>query len=846
MSAGVKSLRVPAVVAGLGMLVLGAGCAGLKRWDALEKGPLSLARGGQTPYAIVGSATPSEAESFAAQELAQYLGRVTGATFRVQAESEPWPSGHRIFVGQTIFAAANGIDVTSLGEEEWAIETVGDDVVIAGGRPRGTLYGVYQFLEREVGCHWPDENTAVVPRLASLEVSRVPRRGRPAFWLRSIYTMADVDPEKYALFCARNLANSPDRGGLGARLGYAVRYGSPGGCHTFAAYAANFPKDRPELLSMDASGKRIGAADGSGPGGICLMHPEVRRLVLDRLREFIAKDRAAALQAGTPPPRVYDISQNDNHWMCQCPDCKAVAQREGSESGPLIDFINAIADGIRPEFPDVLVMTFAYSITETPPKTLKPRDNVIIRIAELNAEWGRESDLFHPLTHAANAAQFARLKGWSRIAANIAAWDYWIQYSPNDKFPTPYAPVDCIQPDLATFHRYSVTNVFVECESPDTTSFFALKRWLGYQCMQDPSRSAAELIRAFMAGYYGPAAPAMEYYLRFLQDSIAKVDANLSAMENYDRPYLTLEFYLTCESLLDKAEEFCAGDPEALLHVRRERIPVDGGFYHMWAQVVPSLPAGKELPCQREDLLKRYEAYRLEQIAANATPGARDKRRADVAKEVKGMRDALTIEQRRRQPPPQVTVPRAADAAAQGDPARADWGRAVELAPWYRASGADTDVPIKTWLLHDGQYLYLKLEQRCNPASLVRGADVWSSDDWELFFAPQRGQPPYWQLAFGPAGEPVGYEWQAMIGKGKPQDWKSGARIASAATADRWTVSLSLPLATLLPGGVRPGQPFYANFYRCVMPGRTFLAWTPVFDETFHNLTRLPELRLAE
>jgi hypothetical protein len=331
-------------------------------------------------------------------------------------------------VGQTAFAAAQGIDLAGLGEEEWVIRTVGEDLVIAGGRPRGTLYGVYQFLEHQVGCHWLDESTEVVPARPTLEVAGTRSRAKPAFWMRSIYALYDVDVEKTNLFCVRNLGNSPDRGGLGAKYGFGVRYGSPGGCHTFGDYAKDFPKDRPELLSMNTQGKRVGAVDGSGPGGICLMHPEVRRLMLERLRSYIVKDRAAAVASNVPPPRVYDISQNDNHWMCQCPDCKAMSTREGSESGPLIDFINAIADGIRPEFPDVLVMTFAYSVTETPPKTLKPRDNVIIRIAELNAEWGRESDLFHPVTHPANAAQFGRLQGWSRIAASIAAWDYWIQY----------------------------------------------------------------------------------------------------------------------------------------------------------------------------------------------------------------------------------------------------------------------------------------------------------------------------------------------------------------------------------------------------------------------------------
>ncbi|MBM4048478.1 MAG: DUF4838 domain-containing protein, partial [Planctomycetes bacterium] len=381
-------------------VLLSAGC--------LSPGLCRLAQDGKTEYVVTTAAGAIEAEAYAAKELADYLGKITAAAFPVVAESEAGTAPRRIFVGWTEFAAQHGHDGRKLGEEEWLIRTVGQDLVITGGRPRGTLYGVYEFLEREMGCHWLDESTEVVPKSPNLTLGRLNRRGQPAFWMRGIsggyYSIEAGLYAKDQAYRARNKVNGSDSGGLGPKYGFSIGYGSPGGCHTFGDYAKKFPPDRPELLSMNKQGKRIGAKDGSGPGGICLMHPEVRKLVLARLREFIAADRERAAKTGFPPPQVYDISQNDNHWMCQCPDCAAMSVREGSESGPVIDFINAIADGIRPDHPDLFVQTFAYSITEKPPKTLRPRDNVIIRIAELNAEWGRESDLFHPITHKTNRA----------------------------------------------------------------------------------------------------------------------------------------------------------------------------------------------------------------------------------------------------------------------------------------------------------------------------------------------------------------------------------------------------------------------------------------------------------
>ena len=237
----------------------------------MSGGVASLARDSKAEYVVVSASGATEAETYAARELADYLGKITGATIPVVAENKATIAPHKLFVGWTDFAAQHKVEAAQLGEEEWVIRTVESDLVIVGGRPRGTLYGVYAFLERELGCHWLDHNTEVVPRIPKLRLEKLDRRGKPAFWYRSIYTTFQTDRALQAALSARNMANSPSPGGLTAKHGFAVGYGSPGSCHTFAAYAQNFPADRPEYLSMNKQGKRVGAKDGSGPGGICLM-----------------------------------------------------------------------------------------------------------------------------------------------------------------------------------------------------------------------------------------------------------------------------------------------------------------------------------------------------------------------------------------------------------------------------------------------------------------------------------------------------------------------------------------------------------------------------------------------
>ena len=130
---------------------------------------VTIAENGKSFCVIVQADNATEPEKFAAKELVTFLKRVTGAEFAVVAEqSLAGDPASRIYVGWTRYAARHGIDASKLGEEEWVIRTIGDDLVLTGGRPRGTMYAVYEFLEDHVGCHWLDRKTEVIPSKPTL------------------------------------------------------------------------------------------------------------------------------------------------------------------------------------------------------------------------------------------------------------------------------------------------------------------------------------------------------------------------------------------------------------------------------------------------------------------------------------------------------------------------------------------------------------------------------------------------------------------------------------------------------------------------------------------------------
>ena len=848
----------------------------------------TLACNGQTRPVIIQGANPTPAEQIATQELCEHLAKVTGLRYEVEPETNATESANAIYIGWTDFARRHGCDGATLGDEEWIIKSFGENLVLTGGRPRGTLYAVYEFLEKQVGCHWFDELTATVPSQPSLTPAELNIRGRPAFWDRRIYTSRHFD--KTSLFCGRNKSTK----GI---------FGTGGGCHTFYTYSKEWPTNHPEYLALNYVGKRVVATGGRGPGQICLTNPDVRKMMRQQLKGFIVKDREAAAKAGRAPPRVYVVAPNDVPWMCQCLRCKIFSWREGSDCGPLLDLVNALADGIKDEYPDVLIETFAYANTLKPPRTIRPRDNVIIRLAQLNADlaptdrnlvveypdtfrlilariyswWNKDQldaypDLFRTMNSPINRKARAILSGWSKTAKHLACWDYWVLYHyVTDKFPSPYVNVRCLQPDLKLFHDSGVDMMFVECEYPETTSFSALKRWLGYKLMQNPDQDPVPLVKTFMTGYYGPAAGIMTDYLNFMEQQIAAVPEtiNLSALIPAQRPYLDLAFYTTCQRLLDSAETLCGTNAGALLNVQRERIPVDGGLYCMWKQLERQVPAGQVMPWDKENILERYEAVRLTQMEVRCSGTALQKGKDALQNEIRQLRAIASTTQRKAEQPPVLRVPGLERPPADGDPAKVDWSKATSIGPWYTSlNGAEVPAgrQFKGAVTHAGKYFYILLEEFTGTAGLSSMADILMGDAWELFFAAQRGQPPYRQMGVNPDGKYFFDEWAQRAGTtflrrqaadagfavvrtimdgGWPKGCVRNAIVKSSITGDRWQVLISIPLADLVPNGVKPGQPFYMNVFRIdAMRADENICWSPPFENMFHDLTRLAEINL--
>ncbi|MDY0169499.1 MAG: DUF4838 domain-containing protein [Thermoguttaceae bacterium] len=590
-----------------------------------------LAQDGKTAYTIVAAddeAATAATGQVASQELKEHLEAITGATFPVVKESEFDGKSPALYVGPTRFAEANGVEFDALHRESWLYKTVGDSLILAGGKT-ATIYAVCEFLERELGCRWFTFESAWTPKLPDIALQAWNRRGKPAFLHRELYIphwslgLTGQWNQEYLKFLKRNRGNQMD-----SPLPVSHR---PGTCHTFYQYVSweKLFDDHPEYFSMNEKGERFHGPNMHSGGQLCLSNPEVADVILARLREFIKQDREELPRERWPV--IYDISQNDNFpYICKCPTCTAITEREGSESALTLTCMNKVAREIAKEHPEIMIRTFAYVSTERAPKTMRPEPNLLIQWCDLYTR----SDCYRPITSPFNASRKEQLDGWKAIGANIVLWDYWnmgILNGPYFKPPRVETMVDAIGPDLRYFRDAGVISYFAEAESNlhvNPQNFHDLHVWLGYQMLNDPDQDDQALIDDYMARHYGPASGPMVAFLTDLRQVIAAEPKALVYISNPRREYQTADFLGQVIGYLREAQKLAPEGTPYRLRVNKELItPLAVILYR------PELNPGMD----REAILKEYEALRKQQIEAYCRPEKQEEFKKVLAEDLEDL-----------------------------------------------------------------------------------------------------------------------------------------------------------------------------------------------------------------
>ena len=291
---------------------------------------------GEIKAVVVTAEDPAMVASYAAQELADHVEKATGKRLQIVSETDI-PEGYasHVFVGSTEAARKQGIVAEKMKPDEFVLRTVGRDLYVLGledkkrdvvlgelsdsnwqhkvlhdglyglgmrGQgivsPNGTLFGVYDILERYVGVRWlwPGELGTYVPRtddiligetLDEYDTPKIPWRHFPWFHIRNAAAKYEPDTERLA-FSPQGLRNFWKATGtyLGRhRLGYSTN--PPVFKEEFATKPwkrTPLTQEHPDFYAMDADGRRIGQ-----PGyayswpDMCVSNPALHRFILENV-----------------------------------------------------------------------------------------------------------------------------------------------------------------------------------------------------------------------------------------------------------------------------------------------------------------------------------------------------------------------------------------------------------------------------------------------------------------------------------------------------------------------------------------------------------------------------------
>ena len=515
-------------------------------------------------FYVKGPVSPKPYEKTAIQEMSDYLAKRIGEHKLVIGGKTPVT----FQIGDTDLAKQQKCLSTELEDERWVIRSIGDQILVNGGGSRGALYATYHFLEDFCDIHWWSDYEEHVPAQSSLTLPALNATGKPVFLYRDIYRSSmGPDNNRTAIRVRLNRNGGEGLALLPLELGGSFAYGNPGHCHTFDKYIPfdKYGKTHPEYFSL-INGKRVG---GQTQGQLCLTNPDLKQMFLTQLLAYIESDKAEAAKKNLPPPRIYDVSMNDNNFRCTCDACKA-EEAKYNPSGLYLNFVNWIAEEVSKKHPGLYISTLAYFFSEPPPLGgVRAADNVIVKLCD--TKTNQAASILEP----ENKVFYDFLTKWKNHAKNLFIWDYAITFT-GGVTGFPFASEFHYGDLYRTYHENNVTGIFWEHERPHCADFFELKYFVETKLFEDPYQDVNKLIGLFMDKYYGTAAtPILEY--RKGLDEVRKANKGFinwfpaAGAFSYIRDKDIIRF----QGLFDEAEKAVANDPVRLRRVYHARVALD-------------------------------------------------------------------------------------------------------------------------------------------------------------------------------------------------------------------------------------------------------------------------------
>ena len=473
-----------------------------------------LVQDGAPRATLVVPAAAGKTTQRAATELAGYVKAMSGAALPI-IETGNAMTGLPCRVGLREGLTSEDLAFLAAHPEGFVVRVLDDGVTLCGGSERGTLFGVYRFLEQHLGCRWLAPGLDFVPARPTLGLTPGRTASAPVFGHRFF---SGSGPERLAWGLKVGLngyyaAESADANGQCFYLPATLP-----GCHTYnrvippEAYFEKHPEWFPLL-----HGKRTPNTILSGQ--LCV--------TANGLADEFARNIIALFDAD-PQCRITSISPNDGYGWCECESCLKLDQelcggratRQGlSSDKPFMGdrvfwFANEVARRVAVKHPDRLLLVLAYVNYAEPPDTVKPLPNVVPYLCHY-----APADYAHAIadpTSEPNAQFDALLRAWAGIAPHLQVYSY-VSKSMWWRLPRPV--LRPFAEDIRHYHDLGIRRYY--CQSG--LSDWALDGPLYYviaRLLWDPSADPQALAVDWTEHMFGAGAPAMLEFYAAVEDAV--------------------------------------------------------------------------------------------------------------------------------------------------------------------------------------------------------------------------------------------------------------------------------------------------------------------------------------
>lgn len=497
---------------------------------------------GKSDYCILIADEYDECTDTAATELQTYIEKITGLELPIVTQSLKPVSAKVISVGATNVSDDIAFDYSTIKEDGFLLYCDGENLIIRGEDSRGTLYGVYTFLEEYLGVRWFTPTLEVVPENDDVVIDKeLNRVVEPSFVVRRNDPMGTN--EAHRARTKMNVSFHKDATAYGGTLTYVLW-----DVTLTTLVPDSLFEQHPEYFAQNEDGTRT-------TDHVCLSNPEVLDIAIENARNAILNSTNGA--------KFLHIGQKDNSNYCHCNNCEALYEKYGAVSAPTIIFTNNLAEALEGEFPEFTFTFYAYGETDRPPTdtSLKCRENVAPVLCGLHRacrshsllECGAQDgvDGFMNLYGENEPTISQDFKVWTEIAERTYIYDYTINFLFSAQF---FSNFEYMQETMKYMYDIGITGYIYNCGDGHTAAFNELRNYLLAKLQWDVNADVEYHMMDFMIAYYGE--EAAQYIKEILDIQTAQIKATAHAFDfdwHYQSGYYPIHTMIKLDLLWEKA-----------------------------------------------------------------------------------------------------------------------------------------------------------------------------------------------------------------------------------------------------------------------------------------------------